>query len=207
MQDVKPNSHKFKEDQKRLPDPEKKEIKKVVKAPVKVKKKGVLSTAVDQFVQEDLTNIKTYIVADVIIPTIKNTIWDAFTNSLDMILYGGNGRDKKNGPGSSRTSYVSYNKYSNPRDTRRTNDEPRRSRYDFSNIEFTSKVDAEEVLRQMDAIMDEYRLVTVSDFYDLVGESGEYTDAKYGWTNIRNARVVRGRQGYYIELPKPIPID
>ena len=41
MQDVKPNSHKFKEDQKRLPDPEKKEIKKVVKAPVKVKKKGV----------------------------------------------------------------------------------------------------------------------------------------------------------------------
>ena len=59
----------------------------------------------------------------------------------------------------------------------------------------------------MDAIMDEYRLVTVSDFYDLVGESGEYTDAKYGWQNIRNARVVRGRQGYYIELPKPIPID
>ena len=55
--------------------------------------------------------------------------------------------------------------------------------------------------------MDEYRLVTVSDFYDLVGESGEYTDAKYGWQNIRNARVVRGRQGYYIELPKPIPID
>ena len=95
MQDVKPNSHKFKEDQKRLPDPEKKEIKKVVKAPVKVKKKGVLSTAVDQFVQEDLTNIKTYIVTDVIIPTIKNTIWDTFTNSLDMILYGGNGRDKK----------------------------------------------------------------------------------------------------------------
>ena len=207
MQDVKPNSHKFKEDQKQLPDPEKKEIKKVVKAPVKVKKKGVLSTAVDQFVQEDLTNIKTYIVTDVIIPTIKNTIWDAFTNSLDMILYGGNGRDKKNGPGSSRASYVSYNKYSNPRDTRRSNDEPRRSRYDFSNIEFTSKVDAEEVLRQMDAIMDEYRLVTVSDFYDLVGESGEYTDAKYGWQNIRNARVVRGRQGYYIELPKPIPID
>lgn len=208
MNDIKPNSNRFKAEQKKTPQPvaEKKEVRKVVKGPVKVKKKGALNSAIDTFVNEDLNNIKTYLVSDVIVPTIKNTIWDAFTNTLDIVLFGGTGRGRKNGPGSSRPSYVSYNKYSNSRDTRR-NDEPRRSRYDFSNIYFNNKADADEVLRQMDAIMDEYKMVTVVDLYDLVGETGEYTDAKYGWTNIRNARTVRGRDGYYLELPKPLPID
>lgn len=207
MEDLKPNSHRFKEEQKRQPTEEKKEIQKVVKGPVKVKKKSAVSKAVDQFVEEDLGNIKTYLISDVIIPTIKNTIWDAFTNTLDMVLYGGTGRAKKNGPGSSRVSYVSYNNYSNRRDNRENSDEPRRSKYDFSVITFNNKSDADEVLRQMDAIMDTYKMVSVSDFYDLIGESCDYTDQKYGWMNLRNARTVRGRDGYYLELPKPIPID
>lgn len=206
MQDYKPNSHRFKEEQKQQPTVEKREIKKVTKAPVKVKKKGVVGSAIDSFVQEDLSNIKTYLVKDVVIPTIKNTIWDAFTNTLDMVLFGGTGRSRKNGPGSSRVPYVSYNKCSDRRDSR-SYDEPRRARYDFGNIVFNSKADADEVLRQMDAIMDEYKLVTVVDLYDLVGVTGEYTDSKYGWTNIRNARTIRGRDGYYLELPKPLPID
>lgn len=207
MQDYKPNSHRFKEEEKKKPvaTEEKKEVRKVVKGPVKVKKKGVIGSAVDQFVEEDLSNIKTYLISDVIIPTIKNTIWDAFTNTLDMVLFGGTGRAKRNGPGSSRVPYVSYNRYSNS--SRDNRNEPRRGRYDFRNITFDSKMDAEEVLRQMDAIMDEYKLVTVVDLYDLVGVTGEYTDAKYGWTNLRNAGVIRGRDGYYLELPKPLPID
>lgn len=209
MQDYKPNSHRFKEEQRTAsvtPEPDKKDIKKVVTAPVKVKKKSPFATAIDSFVQEDLTNIKTYIISDVIIPTIKNTIWDAFTNSLDMILYGKTGHKRATTPGSSRASYVSYNKYSDNRNGR-ASEEPRRSRYDFGNISFTSKADADEVLRQMDAILDEYKIVTVVDLYDLVGITGEYTDSKYGWTNLRNATVGRGRDGYYLNLPKPLPID
>lgn len=210
MQDYKPNSHRFKEEEKNRPAvrEDKKEIKKVVKGTVKVKKKGLFASAVDEFVNEDLANIKTYLITDVIIPTVKNTIWDAFTNTLDMILYKGDGRNRKNAPGSSRVPYVSYNKVSdNRRDNRGYRDEPRRGRFDFSGICFTSKADADAVLEQMDAIMDEYKMVTVVDFYDLVGITGEYTDSKYGWTNIRNARTVHGRDGYYIEMPKPLPID
>lgn len=209
MQDYKPNSHRFKEEQEKTQQPsaEKKRAEKVVKGPVKVRKKSAVSSAIDNFVSEDLSNIKTYIISDVIIPTIKNTIWDAFTNSLDMILFGGSGRARKNGPGSSRAPYVSYNKCSDPRSSRRDTNEPRRGRYDFKYITFVNKSDADEVLRQMDAAMDEYHIVSVLDFYDLVGETPDSTDDKYGWTNLRNARVVRGRDGYYIELPRPMPID
>lgn len=206
MQDYKPNSHRFKEEENRASSREtnKKDIQKVVKGKVKVKKKGAVESAVDKFMSEDIPSIQTYLVSEVIIPTLKNTIWDAFTNTLDIVLFGGSGR--KSGAGSSRSSYVSYNKCSNNRGGR-SYDEPRRSKYDFSSITFNSKQDAEEVLRQMDAIMDEYKLVTVADLYDLIGETGEYTDRKYGWQNIRNAQVVRGRDGYYIQLPKPLPID
>ena len=42
---------------------------------------------------------------------------------------------------------------------------------------------------------------------DLVGVTGNYTDNKYGWTNIRNAEVVRVRDGYRIKLPRALPID
>ena len=208
MQDYKPNSHRFKEEQARAnANDSSKNVKKVVKGSVKVKKKGAVESAVDRFVSEDVPNIQKYLVSEVIVPTLKNTIWDAFTNTLDIVLFGGTGRGKRNGAGSSRSaSYVSYNKYSDNRGGR-SYDEPRRSKYDFSSITFNNKQDAEEVLRQMDAIMDEYKLVTVADLYDLIGETGEYTDSKYGWQNIRNTQVVRGRDGYYIQLPKPLPID
>lgn len=208
MQDYKPNSHRFKEEQAKKTLPENKKLKKVTKGAVKVKKKGAVESAVDAFVNEDIPNIKQYLISDVIIPTIKNTIWDAFTNTLDMVLYGGTGRARKNVPGSSRVPYVSYNKMSDNRaGSSRGSDDRMRSRYDFSYIVFSNKQDADEVLRQMDAIMDEYKLVKVADLYDLVGEPCNHVDFNYGWQNIRNAQVMRGRDGYYIQLPKPLPID
>ena len=59
----------------------------------------------------------------------------------------------------------------------------------------------------MDELIDTYGNVSVADLYDLVGKSSEYTDNKYGWTNLRNAEPVRVRDGYMLKLPKPGPID
>jgi hypothetical protein len=59
----------------------------------------------------------------------------------------------------------------------------------------------------MDDIIERYRMVSVADLFDLVGESCSFTDQKYGWTNLRNAEVVRVRDGYMIKLPKALPFD
>lgn len=207
LKDYTPNSNKYKTEQqvKKTTESEKK-VEKVVKGNVTVKKKSEFGKFIDKYVAEDVANIKTYIISDVIIPTIKNTIWDAFTNSLDMILFGGTGRAKHSGS-SSRPSYVSYDSKYNNRDRRSDNNNSSRNRFDFDDISFSDRRDAEEVLRQMDALMDTYKLVTVADLYDLVGKTGEYTDQKYGWTNLRNANWVRSRDGYKLSLPKPLPID
>ena len=49
-------------------------------------------------------------------------------------------------------------------------------------------------------------MVSVMDLYDLVGITGQYTDNKYGWTNLRNAEPVRTRDGYMLKLPRAIPL-
>ena len=70
-----------------------------------------------------------------------------------------------------------------------------------------SRGEAEDVLMRMDELMETYGLVRVADLYDLVGITGNYTDNKYGWTNIRNAEIVRVNNGYMIRMPRAVPID
>ena len=67
--------------------------------------------------------------------------------------------------------------------------------------------EAEEVLSRMDELIAAYGLVSVADLYDLVGITGDYTDNKYGWTDIRNASVVRVKNGYMIKMPKALPLN
>ena len=80
--------------------------------------------------------------------------------------------------------------------------------YDYySGNDLYSEGEAEDVLSRMDELIDTYGVVSVADLYDLVGISCNYTDNKYGWTNLRNAEPVRVRDGYMLKLPKALPID
>ena len=120
-----------------------------------------------------------------------------------MLLYGETRSKSK-----SRDTKVSYTKYY---DRDRDYDRPARSRgrygYDYDDIILDTRKEAEEVLDRMDDLIDTYGVVSVADLYDLVGISGNYTDNKYGWTNLRNADVQRVRDGYLLKLPKALPFD
>ena len=60
----------------------------------------------------------------------------------------------------------------------------------------------------MDELIETYGFVSVADLYDLVGKRCNYTDNNYGWTNIRNANIVRVSGGdYMIKMPKARPLD
>lgn len=199
----KPNSHKSKEEQSALVD--KKKVEKVVKGKVKTKKKSEVSKFKDVFIAEDARNVKSYIFMDVLVPAVKKAISDIVRDGIDMILYGESKGKNKN----SSVHYVSYRDYSerDKRDDRRYESRRTRSGYSFDDIILESRGEAEEVLSRMDELIDAYKLVSVADMYDLVGMTCEYTDNKYGWTNIRNAEAVRVRDGYMLKLPKALPID
>ena len=202
MSEYKANSHRVKEEQKNK-EVVKKDIQPVAKA--KTKKKSEVKKFADVFIAEDITSVKDYIVNDVLIPAAKKAISDIITNGIDMILYGeARGKDRRRDTGS-RVSYTKY--YERDRDRDYDRGRTRRSVYDYDDIILDTRGEAEDVLNRMDDLIDAYGMVSVADLYDLVGISGNYTDNKYGWTNLRNAEVRRTRDGYLLKLPKALPFD
>ena len=177
-------------------------IEKIITGTAKVRKNNVRKLT-DIFISEDVSNVKNYILLDVIVPAIKKTIYELIVGTLDMSLYGGRGGGKR--PTADKVSYRDYNDIS--RSDSRSYDRTRtNSGYSYDDIVLESRGEAEAVLSRMDEIMDEYNIVRVADLYDLVGVTGNYTDNNYGWTNIRNAKIVRVRDGYKIDMPRALPI-
>lgn len=203
MDNYTPNSKKFKAEQK---EAQEKKVEKIVQGSVKTKKKNEMSKFKDALISEDARNVKSYIFSDVIIPAAKKLISDIVKDGIEMILYGGISPRNKNSNGT-RTSYISYNSYSSGRDDRRIESRNRVSGYSLDNIFLDNRGEAEEVLTRMDELIDSYDQVTVGDLYDLLGITGSYTDNKYGWTNLRGARVVHTRDGYVLDLPRPIVLN
>lgn len=193
----KPNSHRYKEEQKNASSERK--IEKVVSGNVKTKKKSETSKLRDVFIAEDVSNVKSYIFMDVLVPAIKNAIVDIVTDGVNMI-FGTKGKTK-----AYSSNYVSYRDYSR-RDDRVRNVRPS-NRFNYDDLIFESRGEAEAVRDQMDAMIERYGFVTIADMYDMADLSAPYTSNKYGWTNLRNADVVRVREGYIIKLPRALPID
>ena len=197
MENYTSNSHKSKdEEKKKVP------VKKVEKITGgSIKKKSLIA---EVLISEDIKNVKDYILTDVLIPAVKKAISDAVTNGIDMILYGETSSNRKG----SLSSKVSYRSYYDRNNDRKSYYAKSRNEYSYDDVVIDTRGEAEEVLMKMDELIDIYGMVSVADFYDLVGVSSNYTDNNYGWTNIRGATVVRTRNnGYMIKLPKALPLD
>ena len=195
------NSHKSKDVKRTAPTDEKK-IQKRVSKPAKTKKKGELRKIAEEFIVDDVKNIKTYVITDVLIPTIKDTIWDILTNTLDMFLFNGTKDHRKRGKSSPKISYRDY--YDSKNDRGRNYEI--RDRFDYDDLEFDSRGEADAVLTGMLETIDQYGVVSVADMYDMADVTAPYTGKRYGWTSLRNAEVVRVRNAYIIKLPKAKPI-
>lgn len=203
----KPNSNKYKKEQATENQSEpKKKVEKIVTTTAVKRKNGVRKFA-DGFISEDAANVKSYVVSEVLIPALKKAISDIVTDGIDIILYGGSGKARQN---NTRTSYISYRNYSDPRDKKYSYREPSKSTnsgYSYDDIILSTRSEAEEVILAMSELVEAYGVASIADLYDLVGVSGNFTDNKYGWTNVRNAEVVRTRDGYLLKFPRARLID
>lgn len=197
--DYTPNSHRYREEQKQAVE-ERKRVEKVTRGAVKTKKNDIRKLT-DVFISDDVKNIKSYVLMDVLVPTIKNAIVDIVTNGVNMIFFGGTGGSRKSRGASSYVSYGSFASRDRREDTTRS-----RGIYSYDDIILESRGEAEDVLSRMDELIDMYGEASVADLYDLVGITGQYTDNRYGWTNLKNAEPIRVRDGYMLKLPKVTPL-
>lgn len=214
---LKPNSHQYHKEMERKAEekqedendiPEKK-VNKIVSDPVVKKKKTFGRKLADIFIAEDVGDVKSYLIYDVLVPAVKENIADAINGAIGMIFFGEVSRRMSGRNSNRNNSKVNYGGYFNsgsdrrermPRSYRDRDSSAERSRTD--DFVIASRAEAEQVLDEMYELLDTYKQVTVADFYDMLGISSEFTDHKYGWTNLNGARVIRVRDGYRIDLPR-----
>lgn len=177
-----------------------KKIEKVIEGSVKTSKMPLRTKLAQTFLADDAEDVKGYIFFDVIVPEIKNTILDASHKALEMLFFGSVSSGRKG------DAYVKYNRSSlNSSSTKRTEvSKPK----DFREFTYDTRSDAEEVLINMQDLIDEYGFVSIADLYDLCGLTGNWTDNKYGWADLRGAKVSMKRGGgYVINFPRAEQLD
>lgn len=206
MENYKSNSNASKARAKEA-NSERQKLEKVITGTAKVKKKSEIRKFADNFISEDASNVKSYLFKDVLVPGVKKLVSNLLKDGIDMILNGS--VDRRGSSDRFGAEYVSYNKYSD----RRYDDRPvgggysSRNAYGFNEYIFDNRGDAEIVLERLDEAIARYSIVSVADLRELAGLPQEYTDNKYGWTNIRNAEIRRVSDGYLLRMPKALPID
>lgn len=148
------------------------------------------------------------VVTDVLVPALKQTIYDMISTGFQRLLFGdtvANGRPIMASPSYSRTNYNSRYRATTQRPTI-----PARNGHDFNRIVFDTRADAESVLSYMYDSINETGIVSLADFYI---KANEYNNSKvpttpqdynFGWTDVRRSRILTTETGYYIiDLPNP----
>ena len=77
-------------------------------------------------------------------------------------------------------------------------------------IVFEDRINALVALSNLKDIFDRYSVVSVGDLYDEAGIKCDYTHSRFGWKNhddIHNAKIVKVKGGYMIDLPEPVEFE
>lgn len=198
------------------PEPERKVVEKVVTGRVIRKKRGLGTKFAQLFIGGDAQNVWQYIAMDVMVPAAKDMVSDAVSQGIERMLFGesfrGSSRRRGGSSGGRGPGYTDYNRMSSPsrhtreRESGRSISRHARANHDFDEIVLATRIEAETVLERMDDLIDRYGVCSVSDMYDLVDLTGDFTDEKWGWTDLRDSGVRRDRDGYVIKLPPTEPI-
>ena len=198
MFDYSSNSNRNKQDSENR---QKKHESVVSKKPVIKTRKG-FGRLVDRL---NLNNIGSHILEEYIVPSIGKTLVDTISYIFDLKQ----GSSRGSYSGASYRNYYESNRGGRSRDRDDEKDADDNSIYKYRNLTFDFRQDALAVIDAMQDVLDEYDAVSVADLYDIAGvSSNNWTNNKYGWTNLDTAEVAHARGGgYKLVLPKARPLD
>lgn len=193
-------------------------MKKIDGIKVTQTKPGLGKRIKESFGGQDLKSVGLYLLLDVVIPSTRDLLFDLVKEGAHRSIYGDTGR--RSSPGTSsilggankvRTSYSTMSSaLSGNRRSGDTNITSRqRSQFDFSGLVLDDRTMAQEVLERMTDAIEEFGVVTVGDFYDLMEVTGNgFTDRSFGWdaTTFRTADIKKVREGWILEMADPRPL-
>lgn len=180
---------------------------KITTGKVTVKKKSELRKLADVFIAEDIKKVRDSIIYDYVVPAVRNLIVGALSEAVRMTFQGGSPR-----PYNASTTFNQWTPvqptgaryWTNPNTPTATPAYPSYggATNSYQDVVFASRRDAENVLSEMIQTIATYGRVTISDFYDLVGVTSDYTDCAYGWTDLQTATIHAVGGGFIISLPR-----
>ena len=200
------------------PSPEtEKKIESVLSTMAAKKKKSLFKRFTDVIVGGDSKTVVHYVVAEVIVPQLKDLFVEATSGGIEKMIYGENAkpRSRFGGRPAGPTNYTKYTVRGNnpigsamrdPRD-RPPNPQALPRQLDYEEILLQTRVEAETVLERMYDLVREYEAVSIHDLKSLVGWSSTYTDQKWGWMDLQGSLIRRVRDGYMLEFPRPVALD
>lgn len=212
MQEFPSNSRKAA--QARTDEPKK--LERVTSAEAVRRKRGLGRQMRDTFIAGNPKIAIEYMMVEVVVPAIKETVAEALQSGIEKLIYGESHKPRR---GSSptplgytnvpRVNYQSQYGASPPRSNQTSMLSRRaRGRHDFDEIVIQSRQEANDVLDQMYDILSRHNSVTVADLYELTGIQASHMDYKWGWTDLRGSKASKLRSGgYLLDLPDPQPLN
>lgn len=214
MQDFPANSAKARRQSEgpgpgpKLDQPEK--IERVISGEAIRRKRGLGRQFKDTFIEGSARMAIEYMATDIVVPAIRDLIYDALQGGLDRMIYG-ESHIKRSRPSSTSTSYsnvphVNYQGMSSnrPPSTSRTLSQRARARHDFGDIVLDNRQDAEDVIDRLFDVLSRYGSVPLTTLYALTGIESSHTDEKWGWTSLSGAKAAKQRDGtFLLDLPDP----
>lgn len=192
------NSFASREERERAREP----LGKVTTGTVIKKKKSIGRKILDTFLSEKLDDVGDYIRYNVIGPGAKNLVYEIFMSTLSMMFWGDASVGRRAArDGSGRRA---YDRAYDDRRGSSGRDRARRPAYDYDDIFFETREDAERVLDRLYDALDRYGKARVADLYDAAGISpeGNFTVNYYGWYSLRGSGAYPTSEGWALELPK-----
>ena len=198
------------EDQELPTDEGRKPLNKVVSGGVIDRKPGLGRKIKDTFTGVDAREVGSHVIFDVILPQLKGMAVDAGTQAIERLILGESSPRRNSNVtniSSVRTrgsNYTAYNRYSNQASEDQAPAHVRSN--EVRELVVETRGDAQNVLDEMFKLLDQYNAVSVSDYYELVGYTGKFTDNQWGWRNLNACGISRVGGGYRIELPRPVSL-
>ena len=202
----KPNSHRAKDAPDKEVQQNTKKLDKMISGEVIPRKKSLGRKISETFTGDDMHSVGSYILFEVIIPAAKTMLSDAASQGVERMLFGETTRRSRSG-GAYRPGFTNYTGVSSNKPQKRELSDRAKAAHDFDDIVLADRGEAETLLDKLTELVNEYGVAQVSDLYDLVGITASFVDNKFGWYDLREARIMRVREGFLIKMPPVSPIE
>lgn len=197
------------------PKPEQeKKVEPVVTNAAEARKKSLFRRFTEVFIGGDSKTVVQYVFSDVLVPQVKDIMSEVVTQGVERMIYGESRPNRRFGSGPRPGGPTNYTRYAvrgnNPLgraggEDRRPVSTPRSEGID--DILLATRVEADTVLDRLYDLLKEYESASIADLYSLVGWTSSYVDQKRGWTDLHGSQVRRVRDGYILDLPRPVSLD